>query len=171
MRNLRKYIGLLLTFMAVSMVSCQDDFDAPGLQIPEATMTPNTTILELKTKYWSDETNYIDTIGLNENGDRIIIAGRVVSSDMTGNIYKNLVIQDGSAALTLSINQSGLYNKYRVGQEIVLDVTGMYIGKYSGLQQLGFPDYEEGYGWQATFMPYEFSKCTLNLMDCLNHQK
>lgn len=156
MRNLRKYIGLLLTFMAVSMVSCQDDFDAPGLQIPEATMTPNTTILELKTKYWSDETNYIDTIGLNENGDRIIIAGRVVSSDMTGNIYKNLVIQDGSAALTLSINQSGLYNKYRVGQEIVLDVTGMYIGKYSGLQQLGFPDYEEGYGWQATFMPYEF---------------
>ena len=57
MRNLRKYIGLLLTFMAVSMVSCQADFDAPGLQIPEATMTPNTTILELKTKYWSDETN------------------------------------------------------------------------------------------------------------------
>ncbi len=156
MRNLRKYIGLLLTFMAVGMVGCQDEFDAPGLQIPEATMTPNTTILEVKTKYWSDETNYIDTIGLNENGERIIIAGRVISSDMTGNIYKNLVIQDETAALTLSINQSGLYNKYRVGQEIVLDVTGMYIGKYSGLQQLGFPDYAEGYGWQATFMPYEF---------------
>lgn len=156
MRNLRKYIGLLLTFMAVGMVGCQDEFDAPGLQIPEATMTPNATILEVKTKYWSDETNYIDTIGLNENGERIIIAGRVVSSDMTGNIYKNLVIQDETAALTLSINQSGLYNQYRVGQEIVLDVTGMYIGKYSGLQQLGFPDYAEGYGWQATFMPYEF---------------
>lgn len=156
MRNLRKYIGLLLTVMAVGMVGCQDDFDAPGLQVPVASMTPNATILEVKNKYWSDETNYIDTIGLNENGERIIISGRVISSDMTGNIYKNLVIQDETAALTLSINQSGLYNKYRVGQEVVLDVTGMYIGKYSGLQQLGFPDYAEGYGWQATFMPYEF---------------
>ena len=156
MKNLRKYIGLLLAFMSVGMVGCQDEFDAPGIKVPEATMTPNATILEVKTKYWSDETNYIDTIGLNENGERIIVSGRVVSSDMTGNIYKNLVIQDETAALTLSINQSGLYNKYRVGQEIVLDVTGMYIGKYSGLQQLGFPEYAEGYGWQATFMPYEF---------------
>ena len=156
MKNLRKYIGLLLTILSVGMVGCQDEFDAPGIKVPEATMTPNATILEVKTKYWSDETNYIDTIGLNENGERIIVSGRVVSSDMTGNIYKNLVIQDETAALTLSINQSGLYNKYRVGQEIVLDVTGMYIGKYSGLQQLGFPEYAEGYGWQATFMPYEF---------------
>lgn len=155
MRKINKYIGgLFLT--AVVMSGCQDDFDAPGLKVPVATLTKNTSILEVKQKYWSNETNYIDTIGLNDAGEHIVIAGRVISSDASGNIYKNLVIQDESAALTLSINANSLYNTYRIGQEVIIDVTDMYIGKYSGLQQMGFPDYAAGYGWQATFMPMEF---------------
>lgn len=157
MRHLKSYIGILL-WAAIALVSCQDDFDSPTLTAPEATITPNTTIAEVKATYWNDATNYIDTIGAKENGDHIIISGRVVSSDMSGNIYKNLVIQDETGALAMSINQSGLYNFYRVGQEIVIDLTDMYIGKYNGLQQLGFPDYDEVYGEQATFMPYAFFK-------------
>ena len=116
----------------------------------------NTTIYDLKYKYWNDARNYIDTIGLNENGEEIYIKGRVVSSDETGNIYKSLVIQDETAALAISINQSTLYTTYRLGQEIVIKATGMYIGKYNGLQQLGYPEwYAQGNAWEATFMALE----------------
>ncbi len=167
MRNLKSYIASLL-FVAIGLTGCQDDFDNPVLQGPEATIGANTSILDLKTAYWNKtDSNYIDniddnfknyiaTIGTKENGEHIVIAGRVISSDRSGNIYKNLVIQDKTGALTLSINQSGLYNNYRIGQEVVIDVTNMHIGKYNGLQQLGWPDYSEEYGWQATFMPFAF---------------
>ena len=155
MRQFKLYLNLLL-LMAIGMVaSCNDDFDRPPMMIPHAAHIDkvNTTILDLKTKYWKEDKNYIDTIKLTEAGDSVVIKGRVVSSDESGNIYKNLVIQDETAAITISINGNSLYNTYRIGQEIVLPVTGLFIGKYNTLQQLGYPDYSETYGWQATFLP------------------
>lgn len=71
-----------------------------------------------------------------------------MSSDESGNIYKNLVIQDTyseagetPSCITFSINANSLYASYRPGQEVVIDATDMYIGKYSGLQQFGLPEY------------------------------
>ncbi len=160
MKKIKSYVGLLAAALmaAVTVTACQDDFNDPALNIPVATLQPNTTIAELKAEYWNDADNYIDTIRLAADDVHRVIAGRVISSDASGNIYKNLSIQDATGALTLSINANSLYNDYRIGQEIVIDLTDMYIGKYSTLQQLGFPDYSAAYGWQATFMPLEFFK-------------
>lgn len=149
----------------VGLVGCQDDFDAPDPSsvVPVATIEPNTTILEVKTLFWNDATNYIDTIGVKEDGSHYIIAGRVISSDAGGNIYNSLVIQDATAALAISVRYNNLYRQYPIGQEVVIDLTDMYIGKYSGLQQLGFPDYSDTYGWQATFMSSAFLQEHLQL--------
>lgn len=149
--------------LAAAVSSCQDDIDNPPFEAPESPLTPNTTIAELKKAYWDDAANYIDTVALNGAGEHIVISGRVISSDEAGNIYKSLVIQDATGALAMSINANSLFNRYRIGQEVVIDVTDMYIGKYSSLQQLGFPDYSSSYGWQATFMPYEFFEAHASL--------
>lgn len=176
MKNLKSYMGLSL-FMALALAGCQDDFDNPELVAPVATIEANTSIYDFKTQYWNfddpeyldnvqeseDHLNYIAKVGVKENGENIIIKGRVVSSDRTGNIYKNLVIQDETAALTISVDKTGMYNIYRVGQEVVLDVTGLFIGKYNGLEQLGYPDFTEQYGWQASFMPYAMFEQNLQL--------
>ena len=157
MRLFKSY--LLMLIAAFVMVGCADNFDRPPIVEPTAANADkvNTTIYDLKFKYWDDARNYIDTIGQTEAGEDIIIKGRVVSSDETGNIYKSLVIQDETAALALSINQSSLYTTYRLGQEVVINATGMYIGKYNGLQQLGYPEwYAQGNAWEATFMALEF---------------
>lgn len=138
--------------------SCQDDIDAPAIDVPHATLKANTTIADIKAKYWNSADNYIDTIRVAENDEHVVIAGRVISSDASGNIYKSLVIQDATGALAMSINANSLYNEFRIGQEVVIDLTDMYIGKYSTLEQLGYPDYTPSYGWQATFMPLEFFK-------------
>lgn len=158
MNKILKYLSTATAAIAALMAptACQDDVDSPAFTEPEAGLTPNTTIAQLKEAYWNDAANYIDTVRLNGAGERVVVSGRVVSSDEAGNIYKSLVIQDATGALAMSINANSLFNRYRIGQEVVVDVTDMYIGKYSSLQQLGFPDYSSSYGWQATFMPYEF---------------
>lgn len=156
MKISKLYMAPLAAMASMAMLTaCQDDVDAPKPQTPVATIEANTSIIDLKKAYWNNEANYIDTVRLAADGSHVVVAGRVISSDRAGNIYKSLVIQDETAALAISIDRSSLYNEYRVGQEVVIDVTDMYIGKYSSLQQLGYPDYSGGYGWQATFMPYE----------------
>ena len=161
------YLAFVLLMAAVGFASCSDNFDAPPMVIPSTSLDGNISIYELKKQYYNSATNYIDTIGfLNDDNvkrDSLYIKGRVVSSDESGNIYKNLVIQDESAAITLSINANSLYNNYRRGQEIVLSVSELYMGKYNGLQQLGYPDYDDRYGWQATFMPLELFESRVHL--------
>ncbi|MDE6309432.1 MAG: hypothetical protein K2L93_08575 [Muribaculaceae bacterium] len=104
----------------------------------EPTMVANTTIKEFKQMYWSDERNSAELVGTNEDGEDIIVAGTVISSDESGNIYKNLVIRDESGeAMTLAINATALYTTFPQGQEIVLKLTGLYAGMYNNLFQVG----------------------------------
>ena len=148
-----KYIAALAATASLStgFTACQDDFDAPASDAPVASKTPNTTIAQLKETYWQEADNYADTIR-----ETTIISGRVISSDEASNVFKSLVIQDETGALAFSINSYNLYLNYRVGQEVVIDATGMYIGKYSGLMQMGTPGwYERGNTWQISFMAPE----------------
>lgn len=171
---------------AIGFTACQDDFDdhIPSMDIPSTDLEANISILDFKqlswvvvdkegnpildeqgnTKtdsYWrdgDDNINYCIPIGTmpGTDGEHIIIKGRVISSDADGNVFKSLIIQDETAALAFSINRYDLYLEYRVGQEIVVDLTGMYCGKYRGLFQIGLPSYDENRGIDVTsFMPID----------------
>lgn len=142
-------LGLLL-----GMASCQAEMDAPEFEVPTTDLLANTTIAELKTTF-QDKTAQV---GLKDSvtNTHYIIKGRVISSDATGNIYKSLVIQDETAALAFSINQSNLYLDYRLGQEVVVDITGLYIGYYRGLQQIGYPGDPYNGDPQLGFMAYDY---------------
>ena len=153
MKNLKSYIGLML--LTLGMASCSNEFDRPPLILPEADIEANTTLLELKELYWQDGANYATQVGTKANGDHIIVEGVVTSSDESGNIFKNIMITDGTAALTISIDEYDLYTMYGLGQKVVIDMTDMYIGKYSGLVQLGIPEETEKYGTQISRMTIE----------------
>lgn len=159
MKIFRSYLIGLAAFAAAGLAlpSCQDDFDAPQIDVPQASITANTTIAELKSLFWDEATNYAKEIRDEADPERrFIIAGRVISSDEEGNVFKSLVIQDETAALAFSIDTYNLYLNYRRGQEIVMDVTGMTIGKYAGLQQMGRKSwYENGKTDQVSFMSIE----------------
>ena len=158
MKHLLKYTALAgILLAAAGATGCQDHFDDYKAEVPVATLTPNTTIAEFKAAFWeADSTNYCNQVPAKENGDHYIISGRVISSDYDGNIFKCLYIQDETGALPLSINQYNLYMTNRRGQEIVIDLTGMYAGKYNGMFQMGFPDwYEQGNCWETSFMAPE----------------
>lgn len=197
------YLGIAALMCSAALSSCQADMDTPALDVPEADIKANITLLELKTAYeglynqpiympgtWRDADGRKITKGPDGNlivegvddsgnhngmtpggdgsftegsgevkiagGDPVYVHGRVVSSDASGNIYKSLVIQDETAALAFSINQASLYNEYRLGQEMVVDMTGLYIGYYSGLQQIGYPGEDYNGVPQLSFMSYDY---------------
>lgn len=145
------YVGMAIVAAAASLTSCQAEMDTPALEEPKATMEANTTILDFKNAF-VDQTV---PCPMKDEASQTpyIIKGRVVSSDATGNIYKSIVLQDETAAIALSINQSSTYTDYRVGQEVVLNATGLYMGYYNGLQQIGWLGEYKG-SPAVTFMPW-----------------
>ena len=158
-------IGLIAFTALLGFSSCQDDFGTPHLSAPVATDKPNTTIAELKDSLWQDANNFCEKIGTKSDGSHYIISGRVISSDYDGNIFKCLYIQDETGALPMSINQYNLYLTHRRGQEVVIDLTDMYAGKYNGMFQLGFPSwYERENTYETSFMAPELfnAHCQLN---------
>lgn len=158
---MKPYKSFLFGLAAIATLgvatSCQDDIDAPEFtpgEGPVATWEPNTTIFDLKREFWDDARNYAVKIGEKPDGSHYIVSGRVITTDEPGNVFKSITIQDETAALTFSVNTYNLFLNYRIGQEIVVDLTGLNIGKYNGLQQVGEPTwYEQGNAWEVSFMP------------------
>ena len=149
MKRFNFYLSLML--LLVFTAACSDELDQPPMVIPTAEHTPNITIADFKAKHWQDDRNYIDTIKEDE-----VIHGWITSSDEEGNIYKQLYISDGTAGLTVSIDQSSIYTKYRIGQEVVIPMKGYFIGKFNGLLCLGVPYWYAAQGvWESNRMPME----------------
>lgn len=127
--------SLALCGLAVSVTGCQNQFDELEIVAPVATMTPNTTIAEFKKEFISENALQIPA---KENGEHYIVKGRVISSDGSGNIYKTIVIQDETSALTFTVNRASLYNYWHLGQELVIDLTDLWVGRYNNLFQIGW---------------------------------
>ena len=104
------------------------------------TLTPNKTILELKSLYKNAPVKI---------EDGIIIGGQVISEDRSGNIYKSIYIQDATGAIEVKIGKNSLYNDYKLGQWVYVKCSGLTLGAYNGMIQLGYEDasgeYETSY--------------------------
>jgi len=89
-----------------------------------------------------------------EIDEPLVIRGEVTSSDESGNVYRELYLQDATGAIDFKIGRSSSYDDYKVGQILYIDCEDLCIGEYGyktgnygggGLLQLGLL----GDGWQA----------------------
>lgn len=72
--------------------------------------------------------------------DDMVIAGKVISDDHSGNIYRELYIQDETGVISVKIGLSSLYSDYKLGQTVYVKCSGLTIGQYNGMPQLGLED-------------------------------
>ena len=136
----KKYILFALAVLGLA-TACQDkDWDAPstekgmeayGNKYLQATNVK--TIAEVIAMY----SNEINNNSLKEVKQPMQIIGIVTGNDEGGNIYNSLYIQDNTAAIAISISQSGLYGAFSVGQTVLVELMGLYIGGYGKQPQLG----------------------------------
>ena len=120
-----------------------------------------------RTRATKDGKNYlfsIDTIPVSETP--VYIRGRVTTDDYAGNFYKAMCIQqiiDGKQqALRLSVDAGSIGGLYQIGQEILIRVDGLAIGRYANQPQLCLPSYnnniyannaEQKIGWAPGRIP------------------
>ncbi len=74
----------------------------------------------------------------------IIIVGRIASTDVPGNIYKSIYIQDcenPDYGMKISVDAGSLGGQYPIGQKIAIKLQGLAIGKYARMPQIGVPYY------------------------------
>ena len=94
------------------------------------------SIAQLKKDY----PNVFETTDQNALVDKDIkIKGRVTANDIRGNIYNQFMLQDETGAIIVAVNESGMSGYLAEGQEIVIDLKGLYVGGYSRQPEIGSP--------------------------------
>lgn len=91
------------------------------------------TIAELKEKY----ANVITSNGYKLIEDDLQLHAVVNGNDQGGNLYKQISIQDETGGIIVGINGTDLYAFMPVGQKIVINLKGLYVGGYGKMAQLG----------------------------------
>jgi hypothetical protein len=105
------------------------------------TTPPNITLGELRGFYAGG--NFTIT-------DNIIVAGRVVSSDVAGNFYNTFFIEDATSGIEIMAGMPDLDATYRPGQRVVVRARGLAVGWSNGVMQLGLPP-EAGSGFSTAY--------------------
>lgn len=143
MKNI-KYLLMLVLACSLFTGCMDDDWDTPNAEAlnkaygnQEIAETNVITIGSLKEKY--DSVINASTNSYKQITEDVQIKGRVVGNDIGGNIYNEVSIDDGTGAILICISQGGLFSYLPVGQEIVVDLKGLYIGGYGKQAEIGMP--------------------------------
>ena len=91
------------------------------------------TIDALKTQYKS----VISDNSLKQITKPTQIKVIVTGNDEGSNLYKQLYVSDGTGALYLSIDKSGIFSEAAVGQCMLIELEGLYIGAYGQQPEIG----------------------------------
>ena len=140
---MKKIKFIALAFLALTLGSCMGDgYADPDLtdKVPAAPYGNNSlreknviSIADLKTQFATVIAN--SSYKLIEKD--MMIKAVVTGNDVSGNIYNQVSVQDASGAIIIAINGSGLSGYLPVGQEILVNLKGLYIGSYKKLPQIG----------------------------------
>lgn len=119
-------IGMVMTVAAV--ISCNKKFDAPPAYIPP-NVTATKTIADLKSIHAS---GVVDSLTADD-----IIEGVVIANDSSGNFYKQIVIQDATGGIAISIDDYNLYTSFPIGRKVYLKLKGLFMSEDAGLLYIG----------------------------------
>ena len=143
MKNI-KYLLMLVLACSLFTGCMDDDWDTPNAEAlnkaygnQEIAETNVITIGSLKEQY--ESVINASTNSYEQITEDVQIKGRVVGNDIGGNIYNEVSIDDGTGAILICISQGGLFSYLPVGQEIVVDLKGLYIGGYGKQAEIGMP--------------------------------
>lgn len=143
MKNI-KYLLMLVIACSLFTGCMDDDWDTPNAEAlnkaygnQEIAETNVITIGSLKEQY--ESVINASTNSYEQITEDVQIKGRVVGNDIGGNIYNEVSIDDGTGAILICISQGGLFSYLPVGQEIVVDLKGLYIGGYGKQAEIGMP--------------------------------
>ncbi|NJO86557.1 MAG: hypothetical protein HC821_00220 [Lewinella sp.] len=122
-------VASLLLLLLTALSSCVfEDFDEPPVR-GLTTLRGNISIAELKA---------LHTLGSDATAipDGRLLEAVVGGNDISGNIFKELYVQDSTGGLVLRIDVAGLNGLFPVGTPVVIRLDGLFIGDFNNKYQL-----------------------------------
>lgn len=149
-----KKISIAIVALAVMATSCREFEPVFTLKYPDTPLEQPASDADALAKFGVSEfTSIKDLKALYKNHgepveifDPIVIRGEVTSSDESGNVYRELYLQDATGAIDFKIGRSSSYDDYKPGQILYVNCMGLTLGEYgfkdrnysgSGQLQLG----------------------------------
>ena len=138
MKALRFLAATACIAASISLLSSciKKDFDAPADEShydPQLHVT--TTIAQLLAMNGPYSATGDDTTLITN--DSIVISGIVTANDASGNLYKQIIIQDSTAAIQVLATAYSLYGNYPVGRKVYIKCKGLILGYDGGTPVLG----------------------------------
>lgn len=122
------FLPVTVVCITLLQLACNKKFDAPPeFETPD--IKGNTAILNLKALHTAGKFEKIT--------NDVIIEGIVIGDDKSGNLYKEVVLQDASGGIVIRLDGSNLFTSYPVGRKLYVKCKGLYLSDYNRLVQLG----------------------------------
>ena len=131
---------MLCCLIISTLVSCvkTDDFEIPELISEEVEIDGDLTNIASIKGNFDLETGEIYTFTDSETW----ISGYVISSDASGNFYKELILQDkaenATSGIQILVDDNSLFETFDFGRKIFVKLDGLSLGFNSGVFQLGY---------------------------------
>ncbi len=153
-KNTLKLVMLLATGM-LFMAGCKKELDAPP--VPTLPVGQVLTVQQLR-----------DLLPIDVQSKRFVgdssVYGVVTADEQNGNLYKNVYVQDHTAAIQLRLqNSGGLYQ----GDSIRIYLKGTILSRYQGMMQLDSVDVDNNIVKQATQVAKAPLELTLHQLDSI----
>ncbi|WP_418602312.1 DUF5689 domain-containing protein [Hwangdonia sp.] len=149
--KIRILLSVVLMLLVISACVKDDDYSVPNISVTEPQIPQDkiTTFKAIKSLYEQAENNGNSTVVIDDDTD-LYIVGYVISSDKSGNFFKELIIQnktddsspdnDPRLGFKIDINVSSLSDTYQFGQKVYVKLTGLTVGESNGVLTIGKGD-------------------------------
>jgi hypothetical protein len=124
----------IVVFVLSALSSCvKNEFDAPATANVDPDLAVSMTLAELQGLATGTTPFQITT---NE-----VVAGIVTADDLSGNFYKEIILEDSTGAIAVEIDQSNYNTLFPIGRRVYIKCKDLYIADDGdGNFQLGIKD-------------------------------
>lgn len=139
-----KSLRSITTFLAGALIfsSCvKKSFDnPPDASAYDPALPTNAHIADL-----SSNALFNISVGKGRVLGDTTISGIVVGDDHSGNLYKQIIIQDSASGLVILMDKTYLYGDYPVGRRVYVKLNGLYLVNYKGVPEIAYSIDSTGY--------------------------
>ncbi len=136
----------LFSIIIFSFNACVDqDFDEPPRDGGITDYETNSTVEAVKKIYEDFNANVPpDEVAIAFITEDVVIGGIVTADDASGNFYKELVMEDATGGIKISLEFTDFNNDYPIGRQIWVKCRGLVIDKYQDSYEIGGGIDEDG---------------------------
>ena len=141
---MKKILYFLLAATCCVVTGCRDrNWDNSGNSIYNTngnnalTETNVISIADLKAQY--SNVIFASSDVCEQFTEDVQLKGYITANDLGGNVYSEILLDDGTGSILVCINEGGLMSYLPVGQQILVSLKDLYIGGYRKQPEIGVP--------------------------------